>query len=37
MSQENIDVVKRFEALMVPSLEETDHEDVYKRQTLARP
>jgi uncharacterized protein len=31
MSQENIDVVKRFEALMVPSLEETDHDASEQR------
>ena len=32
MSQENVDVVKRFEALMVPALEETDHEAAQRRQ-----
>jgi hypothetical protein len=31
MSQENIDVVKRFEDLMVPSLEETDHDASEQR------
>ena len=32
VSQENIDVVKRFETLMVPSLEETDHDAARRRQ-----
>ena len=32
MSQENVDVVKQFETLMVPSLEETDHEAAQRRQ-----
>ena len=31
MSQENIDVVKRFETLMVPSLEETDDEAAHRQ------
>jgi uncharacterized protein len=31
MSQENIDIVKRFEDLMVPSLEETDHDASERR------
>lgn len=32
MSQQNVDVVKRFEELMVPSLEEADHEAAQRRQ-----
>jgi ketosteroid isomerase-like protein len=32
VSKENVDVVKRFEELMVPSLEETDHESAQRRQ-----
>ena len=32
MSQENIEVVQRFESLMVPSLEETDHDAAHRRQ-----
>jgi ketosteroid isomerase-like protein len=32
VSQENVDVVKQFETLMVPSLEETDHEAAQRRQ-----
>ncbi len=32
MSQENVEVVKRFEVLMVPSLEETDDEAAQHRQ-----
>jgi ketosteroid isomerase-like protein len=32
VSQENVEVVRRFEALMVPSLEETDHEAAQRRQ-----
>jgi len=32
VSQENIDVVKRFETLMVPSLEETDEASAQRRQ-----
>ena len=31
MSKENVDVVKRFEALMVPALEETDDEAAQRR------
>jgi uncharacterized protein len=32
VSQENVDIVKRFEALMVPSLEEADNEAAQRRQ-----
>jgi ketosteroid isomerase-like protein len=31
VSQQNVDVVKRFEALMVPALEETDDEAAQRR------
>jgi len=32
VSQENIEVVQRFESLMVPSLEETDEDAAQHRQ-----